>query len=94
MWDKPSYACLATRIPTGTAITAGDLARVARGEAALLAMGFSDLRLRLREDGALLQVRPEQMAMAGHLLPQVQALLAKDFAFVRLDSEARQSRET
>lgn len=94
VWDKPSYACLATRIPTGTAITAGDLARVARGEAALLAMGFSDLRLRLREDGALLQVRPEQMAMAGHLLPQVQALLAKDFAFVRLDSEARQSRET
>ena len=94
VWDKPSYACLATRIPTGTAITAGDLARVARGEAALLAMGFSDLRLRLREDGALLQVRPEQMAMAGHLLPQVQALLAEDFAFVRLDSEARQSRET
>ena len=94
VWDKPSYACLATRIPTGTAITAGDLARVARGEAAPLAMGSSDLRLRLREDGALLQVRPEQMAMAGHLLPQVQALLAEDFAFVRLDSEARQSRET
>ena len=28
-WDKPAYACLATRIPTGTAITAADLQRTA-----------------------------------------------------------------
>ena len=33
LWDKPSYACLATRIPAGTAITAGDLCRAERGEA-------------------------------------------------------------
>lgn len=94
VWDKPSYACLATRIPAGASITAGDLARVARGESTLMAMGFSDFRLRLRGDGALLQVRPEQMALAGQLLPQAQALLAEDFTFIQLDSEARQSRET
>ncbi len=94
VWDKPSYACLATRIPTGTAIAAGDLARVARGEAALMGLGFSDFRLRLRGDGALLQVRPEQMALAGRLLPNIQALLAEDFTLVQLDSQARQSRET
>ena len=28
VWDKPSYACLATRVPTGTAITREDLGRV------------------------------------------------------------------
>lgn len=94
VWDKPSYACLATRIPAGASITAGDLARVARGESTLMAMGFSDFRLRLRGDGALLQVRPEQMALARQLLPQAQALLAEDFTFIQLDSEARQSRET
>ena len=94
VWDKPSYACLATRVPAGTPITPDALDRIARGEAFLISLGLSDFRLRLREDGALLQVRPEQMDLAGRLLPQVQALLAEDFAFVRLDSEARQSRET
>ena len=62
VWDKPSCACLATRIPAGTAITAEDLARAARGEAALLERGFSDFRLRLRDGGALLQVRRDKLA--------------------------------
>jgi len=94
VWDKPSYACLATRIPAGTPVTAGDLARIARGEAALMALGFSDFRLRLRGEDALLQVRAQQMALAERLLPQVRARLAEDFASVRLDSTPRQSRET
>ena len=94
MWDKPSYACLATRIPAGTAITAEDLARAARGEAALLERGFSDFRLRLRDGGALLQVRREQMERARELLPELRELLAADFRAVELDGTPRQSRET
>lgn len=94
VWDKPSYACLATRIPAGTAITAEDLARAARGEAALLERGFSDFRLRLRDGGALLQVRREQMERARELLPELRELLAADFRAVELDGTPRQSRET
>ncbi len=45
--DKPSAACLASRIPYDTALTAGDLARIARAEQAVRALGFSDLRVRL-----------------------------------------------
>ena len=94
VWNKPSYACLATRIPTGTAITRDLLARVARGEAALMARGFSDFRLRLRGDGALLQVREEQMDMAREALPALGELLREDFASITLDSTPRYARET
>lgn len=94
VWNKPSYACLATRIPAGTAITAGDLGRVARGEAAFAAAGLSDFRLRLRGGDGLLQVRREQMALAQAILPDLQLRLAGDFGSIMLDSNARESRET
>ena len=94
VWNKPSYACLATRIPAGTAITAEDLARVSRGESVLMERGFSDFRLRLRGADGLLQVREEQMSLARQLLPELQTELAADFRQIMLDSTARPSRET
>ena len=45
-YDKPSYACLATRIPTGTTITRELLEKIERAEGALSDMGFSDFRVR------------------------------------------------
>ncbi len=42
-WDKPAYACLATRIPTGTALTLPLLERT-EGEDALTALGFRNFR--------------------------------------------------
>ena len=45
--DKPAYACLATRIPTGTKIIPEYLTMVERAESALFDMGFSDFRVRL-----------------------------------------------
>lgn len=91
VWDKPSYACLATRIPAGTPITAGDLRRTAQGENLLLSMGFSDFRLRLRGDRFLLQVREPQMPLAEKLLPELAGKLS---AHVTLDPVPRVSRET
>ena len=64
------------------------------GQAALLERGFSDFRLRLRDGGALLQVRREQMERARELLPELRELLAADFRAVELDGTPRQSRET
>lgn len=94
VWNKPSCACLATRVPSGTAITREDLSRAERGESVLAAMGFSDFRLRLRGDGGLLQVRPEQMGMAEALLPSIRAALSGDLARVDLDPVPRAARET
>lgn len=93
VWDKPSYACLATRVPTGTAITAEALQRVERGESALMEMGFSDFRLRLRGEAALLQVRSEQMEKAQTALDDINRRLSGDFREIRLDSTPRESRE-
>lgn len=45
-WDKPSLACLASRIPYGTRITTGLLSRINQGEEFLRGMGFRQVRLR------------------------------------------------
>lgn len=55
-WDKPAYACLATRIPTGTAIAADQLERTEAAENYLFSLGFTDFRVRLQGDAAKLQV--------------------------------------
>ena len=94
VWDKPSYACLATRIPAGTVITAQDLHRAAEGESALMAQGLSDFRLRLRGETALLQVRAEQMELARRLLAAPPEAIAKNFHSVMLDPTPRVARET
>lgn len=94
VWNKPSYACLATRIPTGTAITQRDLGRIARSENLLLSLGFSDFRLRLRDEDALLQVRAEQMDLARRLLPEIKTNLFSDFHDITLDNTPRITRET
>jgi len=94
VWDRPSYACLATRIPCGTRITPQDLERVERGEEAFAVEGFSDFRLRLRGTGALLQVRREQMSLAREKLPLLEERLKGYFRNIELDHTPRESRET
>ena len=63
-WNKPAYACLATRIPTGMRITQEDLRRVEEAEKCLAKMGFTDFRVRLMPEGARLQITEEQMPLA------------------------------
>ena len=77
-WDKPAYACLATRIPTGTAITAEDLARVEEAETALHSLGFRDFRVRLFHGAARVQVPEAQLPLA---LEQREKILAALGAF-------------
>lgn len=94
VWNKPSYACLATRIPAGTPITLSALERVEQGEAHLMERGFSDFRLRLRGETALLQVRAEQMEQAKSLLNTLREELNGCFASIELDPTPRQPRES
>ncbi len=88
-WDKPAYACLATRVPTGTPITGEDLNRVEGAEAALFALGFSDFRVRLFHGAARLQLPGAQMAEAVARREEIRGALAPWFENVMLDLKDR-----
>lgn len=92
-WDKPAYACLATRVPTGEPITAEKLRAVERSEAFLFALGFTDLRVRLRDGGALLQLPAAQHAAAQARWPEITAGLSEYFSTIQLDPKARAESE-
>lgn len=86
---KPAYACLATRIPTGTRITAEQLEKVEQAESALMDMGFSDFRVRHPEGYAKLQVKPEQLSLVLEKREEILAVLEPLFGTVCLDMETR-----
>lgn len=88
-WDKPAYACLATRVPTGQVLTQEILTAVEESENILFAMGFTDFRVRVRGEAALLQVTEEQMTRAGELWDTIHGKLELYFDEVRLDPTAR-----
>ena len=60
-WDKPSYACLASRFPYGETITAEKLAMVDQAEAFLLNLGFRQMRVRFHGDIARIEVEPHEI---------------------------------
>lgn len=89
-WDKPSYACLATRIPAGTEITGADLARTEWAEDYLMSLGFRDLRVRqLGSDIARIQLPEAQMDTFLALRGEITRTLKTRYAGVLLDMEAR-----
>jgi pyridinium-3,5-biscarboxylic acid mononucleotide sulfurtransferase len=51
VWDKPSFACLGSRFPVGTRVTAAKVDRVAQAERALRGLGFRQFRVRWHEIG-------------------------------------------
>ncbi len=88
-WDKPAYACLATRVPTGRRITPGLLARIEKAEDALFSLGFTDLRVRVYGDAARLQLPPGQLQRALECRGEITAALRPYFYPVLLDMEGR-----
>ncbi len=61
--DKAAYACLATRIPTGEALTEEKLRVTEQAEGLLYDMGFRDFRIRCRDGSAQLQIRKDQFPL-------------------------------
>lgn len=88
-WNKPAYACLATRFPAGTEITAEGLQRVEKAEGTLFRLGFTDFRVRVYHGAARIQLPESQMerglAMRREILEQLRPL----FQGVFLDLEGR-----
>lgn len=90
-WDKPAYACLATRVPAGTPITAGLLRQVEEGEDALFRLGFTDFRIRLLDGAARIQLPADQLPRALARRADLLAALSPLFRGVLLDLEPRQN---
>lgn len=59
-WDKPSYACLASRFVYGENITTEKLSMVDRAEQLLLDLGFRQFRVRLHGKMARIEILPEE----------------------------------
>ena len=88
-WDKPAYACLATRVPAGETITAETLARVEGAEDALFRLGYTDFRVRVFHSAARLQLPRGQMERAVREAETIQAALKPYFTPILLDLEGR-----
>ncbi|MCI4364018.1 MAG: ATP-dependent sacrificial sulfur transferase LarE [Thermoplasmata archaeon] len=73
--DLPSNACLASRIATGEPITPQTLALVESAESEVRALGFRQVRVRLRAGGARVEVGPEELARLFE--PDTMALLER-----------------
>lgn len=88
-WDKPAYACLATRIPSGDRITEGKLAKTEQAENFLFRLGFKDFRVRMLGDGAKLQVPAGQFGKVLEERKGIVAELKKYYSSIFLDLEDR-----
>lgn len=88
-WDKPSYACLATRIPTGEPITAEKLQKTEAAETWLAALGLRDFRVRLQDGAAKLQVTAADLDTVLENRERIIAELKRYYDGVLLDLEVR-----
>ncbi|MBC7325459.1 MAG: ATP-dependent sacrificial sulfur transferase LarE [Moorella sp. (in: Bacteria)] len=93
-WDKPSMACLSSRIPYGQAITPEKLEQVAAAEAYLQELGLRQARVRHHGTMARLEVNPAAFALlieAGIREKLVAYLHKLGFTYIALDLEGYRS---
>ncbi|MCM1040647.1 MAG: ATP-dependent sacrificial sulfur transferase LarE [Ruminococcus sp.] len=88
-WDKPAYACLATRIATGEEITGEKLQTTETAETYLFSLGFRDFRVRSERGCARLQVREAQLGLLLEHRQEILGRLKEYYKNVSLDLEVR-----
>lgn len=88
-WDKPTYACLATRIPTGEAITAEKLRITEAAEQYLFSLGFRDFRVRMWQGAARIQLLESQLPQLLAHREAVVTALKQYYPNILLDLEVR-----
>jgi len=91
-WNKPSAACLSSRIPYGEAITSEKLRMIERAEAFLAGKGFSQFRVRMHGNIARIEVTddeiPKILKIRGELIKKLKPL---GFRYIVLDLEGYRS---
>ncbi len=90
-WDKPAYACLATRVKTGEPITNERLAAIEESEDYLFSRGFTDFRVRTAGKTALLQFPARQLERAKSEETEIVGRLRAFFESVHIDPEGRKT---
>ena len=92
VWNAPSTACLATRVPYGEPISRERLERIDRAEEILAKRGFEPCRVRDHGQVARIEVPADRLAdLLGQAEPIVQAIKALGFAYVSLDLQGLRS---
>lgn len=77
-WEKPSFACLASRFVYGETITREKLSMVERAEQFLMNQGFRQFRVRMHGMLARIEVLPEEIDRL--LEPELRRKIAEEFA--------------
>jgi uncharacterized protein len=93
-WDKPSFACLASRFPYGEEITMEGLRMVGEAEDFLFGLGFKQVRVRHYQNLARIEIMQEEMdrLMEGSLREKVVGhLKAIGYKYVTLDLQGFRS---
>ena len=88
-WDKPAYACLATRIRTGEEITEEKLGAVEASEDFLFSLGFTDFRVRRTGNTAKIQIKEDQFDRLIAIKDKIRTEFMKYYDAVTLDLEGR-----
>jgi len=88
-WNKPAYACLATRIPTREPITKEKLECTECAENFLFSLGFTDFRVRMYGTAAKLQIPASQIEKLIENRTAILRELKQYYSAVTLDLEAR-----
>ena len=91
--DKPSYACLATRIPTGMTINQELLDRIQDSEHALHALGFTDFRIRIIGEYANIQVPENQIKAVTNKRTKILETLKPYYDKILLDLRPRKTED-
>ena len=87
-WSKPSYACLASRVPYGNEITPALLRQIDAAEQALHSNGFAQGRVRCHGNVARIEVPAAELSAAFAVRSALLAgVKAAGFAYVALDLE-------
>ena len=87
-WNKPSFACLSSRIPHGTQVTVAALRQIEAAEKALKSIGFRQVRVRHHGDVARIEVEPAEIArMVDQRDRVVELVRATGYKFVSVDLE-------
>jgi uncharacterized protein len=88
-WNKPAYACLATRVPTGEPLVKEKLECIERAENDLFSLGFSDFRVRAPGAFAKIQLPANQFELLMQNRGDIVKKLRQYFDAVLLDLEER-----
>ncbi|WIV17493.1 ATP-dependent sacrificial sulfur transferase LarE [Paenibacillus polygoni] len=85
-WDKPSFACLSSRIAYGEHITNEKLKKVERAEAYLKSLGIRQVRVRTHQEIARIEVEPQDMRIVlEHHSDIVEELQDYGYKYVTMD---------